>query len=134
MKVTFGRKVGQQEVTVFTGDVRWHDAKANPPERSAPMLFWPANQSRKTEARIGTIHKLELAHLVKDDPNGGKSVFLLLELADGSARVWFTTETSFRHDKWHSSIKEFAIRWMDGGAKSGFIDLVAGTEFANGGG
>ena len=82
---------------------------------------------------IGTVHRLGLSHLVKNDPNGGKSVFLLLELADGSARVWFTTETSLRNDKWHPSIKAFATRWMDGGAKSGFIDLVTGTEFANGG-
>ena len=133
IRVTHGKKVGRRQVTVFTGIVLWHDPKVTPPERSGPMLFWPANQRRKTEARIGTVHRLGLSHLVKNDPNGGKSVFLLLELADGSARVWFTTETSLRNDKWHPSIKAFATRWMDGGAKSGFIDLVTGTEFANGG-
>lgn len=96
VRTTRGRVAGEREVEVLVGNVRWTDAAAQPNERQGRMTIWPANERRTTEARIGTVHKFGVSHLVLDDPNGGKSVFLLLQMANGELRMWFTTETSLR--------------------------------------
>lgn len=133
LRISRSKKSGPQEIELYTGLVNWTDDSGPvSAAHSAVMTFWPFYSARSFETRIATVHKFGFSHLVRDDEKGGKSVFMLAQLADGSVQVYFTTETSLREDRWNKQIKQFAIRWMDSGAKSGFIDLQDKAEFISG--
>ena len=75
------------------------------------------------------MHRFGFAGLVKRDPSGGRSVFMLFQQRNGVVRVYFATETSLRTENWNSAVKEFASVWLDSGHSSAFLDLDTNEGF-----
>ena len=122
-----GRKVHRrarqgraQEIEVLTDTVVWNQGGK---EVSATMEIWPSTNARPNETRIARISSYGLDGLIQDDPNGGRSVFMMFQQKDGTIRIHFTTETSLKVDNWDPTIKKFAADWLNEGTKSAFLDL-----------
>lgn len=130
-----GRKVHRrtssgvsQEIELLTGTVIWNeDGK----EVSAVMEIWPSTNARPNETRIARISSYGLDGLIQDDPNGGKSVFMMFQQQDGTIRLHFTCETSLKVDNWDPTIKKFAADWLEEGTKSAFLDLKSKERYPN---
>ena len=119
----------RSQIDVLRGDVRWTEPTG---EKSAKMEVWPATPSRPRECRIARIAGFELHPLIQNDPNGGRSVFMMFEQADGVIRLYFTTETSLRTEDWNPKIKDLAADWIDDGGKSAFLDLQKMERYPRG--
>lgn len=108
------------QIEVLNGTVTWTEATG---EKSAAMEVWPATNARPNECRIARISSFGLSGLIKTDPSGGRSVFMMFQQANGTIRLYFTTETSLRTGNWDPKIKKFAKEWIADGSKSAFLDL-----------
>jgi len=118
------RKAAQIET--YTGKVFW---EASGQERSRKMKVWPATEARENECRIGGVNHFDFSGLVKKDPGGGRSIFMLFQQRNGIVRVYFTTESSLRFENWNSTIKSFANDWMGTKHRSAFLDLETNERF-----
>ena len=116
----------QTQIEVFSGEVNWNEHGA---EKSAEMEVWPSTNARPGECRIARISSFGLLSQIADDPNGGRSVFMMFQQADGTIRMHFTTETSLRNDNWDPKIKKFAVGWIEEGSKSAFLDLESKRQY-----
>lgn len=126
-ETTLTRRRGASiEIEVLFGEARWEEGGA---ERRGTVRVWPPTDVRPNECRIAKISSLGLSGCIADDPNGGRSVFMMFQQADGTVRLYFTTETSLRNDDWDSRIKEFATDWLGGDDKASFLDLEIGVQF-----
>lgn len=114
------------QIETYRGTVYW---RASDQERAREMTVWPATEARPNECRIGGINRFDFSGLVKQDPDGGRSIFMLYQLRNGVVRVDFTTETSLRVDDWHSTIKAFAKDWMRTDHRAAFLDLETNEQF-----
>ena len=93
------------------------------------MTVWPATEARENECRIGGVNHFDFSGLVKKDPGGGRSIFMLFQQRNGIVRVYFTTESSLRSENWNSTIKSFAKDWMGTKHRSAFLDLETNERF-----
>jgi len=109
-----------EQIEILGGDVHWDDSGR---EKSAKIEVWPSTHARPNECRIATVSRLGVYDLIKDDPSGGRSIFMLFQQKNEVVRIYFTTETSLRNDNWDPSIKKFAAEWIEEGSKSAFLDL-----------
>lgn len=117
-----------EEIEILSGEVAWgEDGK----DTAATMEIWPATNARPNEVRIARISSYGLAKSIKEDPNGGKSIFMMFKQKNGSIRLYFTTETSLRNDAWDPTIKRFAVDWLDRGGNSAFLDLETKERYPN---
>lgn len=126
---------GGYQREVLVGAVKWNDPAKQPQLQEAEMTVWPPNGAKRGgdgEWRIGTVNRFGWDKLVKDDPDGGRSVLMLFKLGDGSVWAWFTTESSLRSTRWQKPVRDFAGRWFDAESKAAFADFESGTEFLNG--
>ena len=114
------------QIETHRGTVFW-DASGQ--ERSREMTVWPATEARGNECRIGGVNHFDFSGLVKKDPRGGRSVFMLFQQRSGVVRVYFTTETSLTSENWNSTIKSFAKDWMGTKHRSAFLDLETNERF-----
>ena len=114
------------QIEVLSGTVNWYTLSGT---ESANMEVWPSTASRPNESRLAKIYKYGLHGLIQNDPNGGRSVFLLLQQANGDLWLYFTTETSLLTQNWDPKIKKFAQDWFDDGCKSAFLDLVTNEQY-----
>lgn len=126
-KMFSGRKIQRRkskgvlaQIEVLTGTVVWDEGGK---EVSATMEIWPSTNARPNECRIARISSFGLDGLIQNDPQGGKSVFMMFQQQDGTIRLHFTTETSLKMDNWDPTIKKFAADWLTEGTKSAFLDL-----------
>ncbi len=119
----------QSQIEVFSGTVTWSEAAV---DKSATMEVWPATNARPNECRIARISSFGLYDLIKSDPNGGRSVFMMFQQANNTIRLYFTTETSLRTGNWDPEIKKFAADWIDDGSKSAFLDLQRMERYPRG--
>ena len=110
----------------YRGAVFW---EASGQEKSREMAVWPATPSREGECRIAEVNHFDFSGLVKEDPGGGRSIFMLFQLRSGIVRAYFTTETSLKSEAWHSIIKRFAKDWMGTNHRSAFLDLETKERF-----
>lgn len=115
-----------ERIETFSGPVVW---TADGQEESGVMAVWPPTDARPGECRIATVHRFGFSGLVKRDPSGGRSVFMLFQQRSGVVRVYFATETSLRTGNWNSAVREFAVAWLDTGHSSAFLDLEADERF-----
>ncbi|MCW5715429.1 MAG: hypothetical protein KIT43_13035 [Bauldia sp.] len=116
-----------RSVEVCYGPIKWLDPHRE--WRDGVLEAWPRTPTRN-EARLARVHEFGFDALVEDDPNGGKSVFILTQTEDGSVYVSFTTETAIRRDdEGDAVLKAFAVDWLNRRLKSGFIDLETGERF-----
>ncbi len=122
------RKRNGGNIEVYNGPVYW-DVEGQ--EKTGTMKVWPATDARADETRIATVSRFGFQDLVKDDPSGGRSIFMLFQQKSGIVRVYFTTETSLKNDDWHCTIKKFAREWFSTQKKqkSAFLDLEAKERF-----
>ena len=129
-EIKYRRSKGHQtQIEVLSGNVRWHQGGI---ERSGMVKVWPPTDARPNECRIARISSFDLRGNIIDDPNGGRSVFMMFQQADGTVRLYFTTETSLRDDNWDPRIKTFAADWLEDGCKSAFLDLETREQFPHG--
>ncbi len=126
IKTTKTRSKGGVSIEVLSGTVNWYSLSGT---ASANMEVWPSTDSRPNESRLAKIYKYGLHGLIQNDPNGGRSVFLLLQQANGDLWLYFTTETSLLTQNWDPKIKKFARDWIDDGCKSAFLDLVTKEQY-----
>ena len=117
------------KIEVLCGEVRWHESGV---ERSGMVKVWPPTNARPNECRIARISSFDLHGHIVDDPNGRRSVFMMFQQADGTVRLYFTTETSLRDDNWDSRIKTFAAGWFRVGSKTAFLDLETREQIPHG--
>ena len=117
---------GSTQIETYRGSVSW---EASGQEKSRMMTVWPATDARPNECRIGGINHFDFPGLVKKDPTGGASIFMLFQQRNGVVRVYFTTETSLRSENWNSRIKNFAKDWMATNRRSAFLDLETNERF-----
>ena len=115
-----------REIETYVGNVRWEAAGKR---KSRQMRVWPATKARPNECRISRINQFGFSDLVKEDPGGGESIFMLIQQRNGVVRVYFTTETSLRLDDWNSIIKNFAMDWLATSHKCAFLDVETGERF-----
>ncbi|WP_295798034.1 hypothetical protein [uncultured Microbulbifer sp.] len=115
-------------IEVLSGTIHWDQLAS---AKHATLEVWPATNARPNESRFSKISRLDMHDLIVDDPNGGKSIFMLFQQQNGVIRVHFTTETSLRNDNWDPTIKKFAKEWLDSGSKSAFLDLVSKRRYPN---
>ena len=120
---------GLGKIEVLRGTVLWEESGR---EKWATMEIWPATDARPNECRIAKISNFGLSDLIKDDPAGGKSVFMMFQLGNETIRLHFTTETGLRADDWDPTIKRFAADWMREGTKSAFLDLETKEFYPHG--
>ena len=120
------KRRGSTQIDAYRGSVSW---EASGQEKSRMMTVWPATNARPNECRIGKINRFDFSGLVKNDPSGGESIFMLFQQRNGVVRVYFTTETSLRSENWNSSIKNFAKEWMATDHRSAFLDLETNERF-----
>ena len=129
-KIEYRSSKGRRtEIEVLTGNVTWRQSGV---ERSDQVKVWPPTEARPNECRIARISSFGLYGSIIDDPNGGRSVFMMFQQADGTVRLYFTTEISLRNDNWDPRIKTFAADWFRDGRKSAFLDLETGEQFPHG--
>ena len=114
------------QIETYRGTVSW---EASGQEKSGEMTVWPATEARPNECRIGGINRFDFSGLVKPDPAGGGSIFMLSQLRNGVVRVDFITKSSLRVDDWHSTIKAFAKDWLGTGHRAAFLDLETKERF-----
>ena len=116
------------QIETYRGSVSW---EASGQQKSQVMTVWPATDARPNECRIATINQFDFSSLVKKDPGGGPSIFMLFQQQNGVVRAYFTTETSLRSENWHPTIKTFAEVWLATAHKhkSAFLDLEANERF-----
>ena len=117
------------QIEVLSGTVTWHEPTG---DKSATMEIWPATDARPNECRIARISEFALDGLIQNDPNGGRSVFMMFQQANGDIWLYFTTETSLLTQNWDPKIKKFAQDWFDDGCKSAFLDLVTKEQYPHG--
>ena len=117
---------GSTQVETYRGSVWW---EASGQQKSRPMRVWPATRARPGECRIANINQFDFSGLVKEDPGGGGSVFMLFQQRNGLVRVHFTTETSLRLRNWHSDIKSFTAEWLATRHRCAFLDLETNERF-----
>jgi hypothetical protein len=96
------------------------------------MEVWPSTNARPNECRIARISSFGLYGLIKTDPAGGRSVFMMFQQANKAIRLYFTTETSLRSGNWDPKIKQFATEWIADGSKSAFLDLQTMERYPRG--
>lgn len=127
-KTRKSRKVkgATSQIEVLSGTVAWHEPTG---QKSATMEVWPATDARKNECRIARISSLAIDGLIEKDPNGGRSVLMLFQQANGDIWLYFTTETSLLTQNWDPTIKKFAQDWFDDGCKSAFLDLATKEQY-----
>lgn len=114
------------QIEVLSGEVKWIEGGH---EKRATMEVWPSTNARPSECRIARISSFGLYDLIADDPNGGRSVFMMFQQADGTIRMHFTTETSLRNDNWDPKIKKFTADWIAEGSKSAYLDLATKGQY-----
>ena len=114
------------QIETYRGTVLW---EASGQEKSREMTVWPATEARENECRIGGVNHFDFSGLVKKDPAGGRSIFMLFQQQNGILRTYFTTETSLRSENWNSTIKNFAKDWMGTRHRSAFLDLETNERF-----
>ncbi len=125
-KVFTGRRTKRQK-TVYFGDINWNDGVS---DRSAELEVWPPYPSRPFECKIGRVSSLHINNLIKQDPNGGHSVIVIFQRADGEVWLYFTTETSLLSPNiWDPKIEKLARFWFNDGCKSAFLDLVTNEQY-----
>lgn len=117
------------QITVFEGTVHWDEPNGNP--SSANMEIWPSTNARPNECRIARISDFGLDGHILNDPNGGRSVFMMFQQANGTIKLYFTHETSLLSNAWDPQITDFARRWIDDGCKSAFLDLSTNQSYPN---
>ena len=122
-------KGARSQINVLSGSVTWIEHGL---EKGGTMEVWPSTNARPGECRIARISSFGLYNLVAVDPNGGRSVFMMFQQADGTIRLYFTTETSLRNDNWDPKIKKFAADWVKEGSKSAFLDLETRRQYPRG--
>ena len=128
-KVFTGRR-NKRGKTVYFGDINWSDGKS---VSSAELEVWPPYPSRPFECKIGRVSSLNIGKLIQSDPNGGQSVIMILQQADGAIWLYFTTETSLRTpNTWDPKVEKFARDWFADGCKSAFLDLLTKEQYPNG--
>lgn len=110
-------------VEVYYGPFVIPQAEIQPTGPAHEMVVWPETPSRPRECRIARVHTYGFSALVEDDPNGGKSIFMLFQTTDGTVRAWFTTETGLQAPGWDDTVRNFAMTWLATETKSGFLDL-----------
>lgn len=120
------KRRGSTQIETYRGSVSW---EASGQEKSRMMTVWPATGARQNECRIAEINRFDFSGLVKKDPAGGGSIFMLFQQRNGVVRVYFTTKTSLRSENWNSSIKNFAKDWMATNHRSAFLDLETNERF-----
>jgi hypothetical protein len=67
----FGGRRQKRGKTVCVGTIYWNDGHT---EKKAELEVWPAYPSRSFECKIGRVSSLEIDSLIKNDPNGGRSL------------------------------------------------------------
>lgn len=117
------------QIEVLSGTVSWQEPTG---EKSTMMEIWPSTDARPNECRIARISEFALDRLIHTDPNGGRSVFMMFQQANGDIRLYFTTETSLRTQNWDPRIKRFAQDWFADGCKSAFLDLITKEQYPHG--
>ena len=118
------------QIEVLSGTVKWKETSG---DKSATMEIWPSTDARPNECRIARISEFALDGLIQTDPNGGRSVFMMFQQANGDIRLHFTTETSLSTpNAWDPRIEKFAKDWFTDGCKSAFLDLVTKEQYPNG--
>lgn len=120
---------GSTEVETYRGPVVWD---VNGEQRSGVMTVWPPTDARSNECRIVRVNQFGFSGLVREDPAGGESIFMLFQQKNDVVRVYFTTETSLKAEDWNSAIKSFATYWLDAGrrsARSAFLDFETNEQF-----
>ncbi|MDE2888330.1 MAG: hypothetical protein OXR72_08935 [Gemmatimonadota bacterium] len=115
-----------REIEILSGRVQWQQFGQ---EKSAILEVWPSTDARPNEARIAQISRLGIYDLIKDDPVGGRSVFMLFQQKNGTIRLHFTTEHSLLSHDWDPTIREFATAWIRSGVKSAFFDLESKRRY-----
>ena len=96
----------RSQIDVLYGDVSWTEPTG---EKSATMEVWPATNARPGECRIARISSFGLHPLIQNDPNGGRSVFMMFQQADRVIRLYFTTETSLLTGNWDPKITKTSL-------------------------
>jgi hypothetical protein len=122
-------KGNSTQIEVLSGTVSWQEPTGI---KSAIMEIWPATDARPNECRIARISEFGLDGFIQTDPNGGRSVFMMFQQANGDIMIYFTTETSLRTQNWDPKIKKFAQDWFADGCKSAFLDLVTREQYPHG--
>lgn len=119
----------KSQIEVLSGTVTWTEPTG---DKSATLEVWPATNARPNECRISRISSYGLYSLIKSDPSGGRSVFMMFQQASSAIRIYFTTETSLRTGNWDPKIKKFAADWIVDGSKSAFLDLQTMERYPRG--
>ena len=119
---------------ILVGEIQWKDGGT---ERTARIEIWPHQNNRPNECRIAKVYQWGADHLIQTDSNGGQSVLMIFQQADGIVRLFFTTETVLRTGNWDTTVKSFAEEWLDNtsvyrGPKSAFLDLKNNERFTGG--
>ena len=126
---------GSSKIETYRGSVVWEAAGQ---EKSGLMTVWPATNARPNECRIARVNRFDFSGLVKEDPGGGESIFMLFQQKSGLVRVYFTTETSLKSENWNPTIKNFAKNWLAKATvgsrsrhkyRSAFLDLETNERF-----
>lgn len=118
------------QIEVLSSTVKWQDPTGS---KSATMEIWPATDARPNECRLARISEFALDGLIQTDPNGGRSVFMLFQQANGEIRLHFTTQTSLTTpNTWDPKIEKFARDWFADGCKSAFLDLITKERYPHG--
>jgi len=118
----------EKKIEVLSGTVVWQEGDI---EKSATMEVWPSTDARPNETRIARVSGLGIYDLIVDDPDDGRSIFMLFQQKNGVLRIHFTTETSLRNDDWDPTIKAFAADWFQSNKKSAFLDLETKERYPN---
>ena len=117
---------GGAQIETYRGPVIW---EAEGKRKSGKMTVWPATSARPNECRIAKVNQFDFTGLVKKDPAGRASIFMLFQQKNGVVRAYFTTETSFRSENWNSTVKNFVIGWLATTHRSAFLDLKSDKRF-----
>lgn len=130
--VTRPRTGGTADILV--GEILWKDGSS---EERGRIEIWPHQDRRPNECRIAKVYQWGADHLIQTDPDGGQSVLMLFQQADGVVRLFFTTEAILRAGNWDPTVKSFASEWLDKtsvyrGPKSAFLDLISKERFTGG--
>lgn len=129
-EVTRDREGNARQVEVAFGPIRW----ANGPGgvwQEGMLDAWPRTPSRN-EARLARVNEFGFDALFPITAPGDKAVLILTQTADGSVFVTFTTGSEIRADQEGDPVlRDFAIDWLRGNKKSGYIDLLNNERHPN---